>query len=179
MIRVLTNMLDMIIRQTGRITRPVSVVSKMARRIHPVQSPILRSDPEHAPAVLQHGQYQVARKAPRIIRMMSEMRELIGAPVKPVQPAAPRADPQIATAIFNHVVDQVIRKAPVIADLILVNGKRIPIVFVQTLPRPKPHKAPAVLQGTKNIALQQPLRGTQMLKGKMPGLWVGKAGGQK
>src|SRR5579863_7425974 len=105
---------------------------------------------------------------------MPEMGELIRLSVKPVQTAAPGSDPQIPTAIFDHVVDEVIRKASVIADLILVNGKRIPIVFVQTLPRAKPHKAPAVLQGTKDVALRQPLRRTQMLKGKMPGLWVGK-----
>src|SRR5580658_3005936 len=110
---------------------------------------------------------------------MPEMGELIGLTVKPVQTAAPGGDPQISPAIFDHVVDEVIRKAPVIADLILVNGKGIPIVFVQTLPRPKPHKTPAVLQGTEDIALRQPLRRTQMLKGKMPGLWVGKCSSQK
>jgi hypothetical protein len=110
---------------------------------------------------------------------MLKMRKLIGLAVKPVQPAAPGADPQITPDIFDHVHDQVIRKAPVIPDLIFVNGKIIPIVFVQALPCPEPHETAAVLKGTDDVALRQPLRRTQMLEGKMRSLRVSKLGGQK
>ena len=98
---------------------------------------------------------------------MPEMHETLRPPVEPVDAAAPGPYPQIALSVLDDALNQVIGQAIVISRLILVNDKRISVITVQSLARSKPHKTPAVLHGTDDIAMRQSLRRSQMYKGEI------------
>jgi hypothetical protein len=84
---------------------------------------------------------------------MPEMNELIRFSVIPVQTSSPRGNPQIALRIFDDSINQVVTQALVVPESVFIHGKSIPVIPVQSFPRPKPHEPPAVLQRTDDIAV--------------------------
>src|ERR1700678_2423670 len=104
---------------------------------------------------------------------MPKMDELLGIPVIPVHTPTPGTYPEMPVLILDKGIHQVVRQALIVPDLVLVNGEGIPVIPVQPLPCPKPHKTPAALYRTNDIAMRQPLGCPQMLKRKIIRLGTG------
>jgi hypothetical protein len=98
---------------------------------------------------------------------MPKMGKLLGLPVISVHTSTPGTYPEIPVLILDKGIHQVVSQALIVSDRVLVNGEGIPVIPVQPLPCPKPHKTPAALYRTNDIAMRQSLGCPQMLKRKI------------
>src|SRR6185437_1972351 len=173
MIHILEEIFDTVVAETRFIPGAMYKMREPAGRIHPVQTAVIGSRPEMPLAVHQQTQDDIAAQAMRIGGIMPEMLPPLRPAVKTVDTTTPGPYPEIALGVFDNALHQVIGQTIVIPCLVLVNGKGIPIIPVQPLARPEPHKTTAVLDRANDITMRQTLRRTQMYKGEIVGLGAG------
>src|SRR5258705_11995547 len=126
--------------------------------------PCLRTDPEFLPFIFQDIINNIAGDAVSAFFIMPVCRKMPCVTVEAAYTTSPCSYPQIAIFTLNDTLNKIIADTVLIERIIFVYFDCIPIVFIQSLPGTKPHKAAAILRHTKYITLRKAFSGSYVVK---------------